>query len=315
MPFSVLKQANQSLEQFGNFSVNIDFSTVQNGNGAFVGNSYNVVSEELSFSIKSANLPYMMNGISPDNLLLISIPESVRQPCYNGILLPRNGYTLTAPRSEHYMMVPQGTRFYGIAINIDTLLSSPGFRHQDDFLEHFIKLSRHGVHSTANSRLRQTLVQMAGIASDEAAATTPLVHGDISAVIFDELVNHTMQSSPHALRLNDQARVVEKALDYIHSHPVQSLSIRDVVINTHKSVRTLEMAFAKKIGFGLKRYISLLRLHAIRKELLQHRGSKPVLISQIAKSYGVTHLSRFSQDYQRLFGELPSSTLNLAAAR
>ncbi|WP_413700559.1 helix-turn-helix domain-containing protein [Psychromonas sp. KJ10-10] len=60
-------------------------------------------------------------------------------------------------------------------------------------------------------------------------------------------------------------------------------------------------------GISPKQYIQVLRLNQVRRELLNNQDS--LTISEIAFNYGFFHLSLFSQNYKRLFGETPGQTL------
>jgi AraC family ethanolamine operon transcriptional activator len=56
-----------------------------------------------------------------------------------------------------------------------------------------------------------------------------------------------------------------------------------------------------------KQYIVATRLVGVRRALLNARpGAK---ITSVANDWGFWHLGRFSSDYKRMFGELPSQTL------
>jgi transcriptional regulator GlxA family with amidase domain len=75
------------------------------------------------------------------------------------------------------------------------------------------------------------------------------------------------------------------------------------------SRRELEYAFRTVFDESPRAYLQSLRLNAIRRALRSTRTCEPV--TRIAFDHGVTHLGRFSAQYRRLFGELPSETLTL----
>jgi len=73
--------------------------------------------------------------------------------------------------------------------------------------------------------------------------------------------------------------------------------------------RTLELAFHDYLGLSPARYAAVLRLNAMRRELL--RASADTLrVADLAQRYGIAHLGRFAGDYRKMFGELPSQTLH-----
>ena len=57
-----------------------------------------------------------------------------------------------------------------------------------------------------------------------------------------------------------------------------------------------------------KKFLQQLRLNAIKKELLAST-TKNTIISDIAFKYKFLHMSHFTSEYKKLFGQTPSSTL------
>ena len=50
------------------------------------------------------------------------------------------------------------------------------------------------------------------------------------------------------------------------------------------------------------------KLRQLREDLLRGQCRN---ITEVALDYGFSHLGRFSSDYRKLFGELPSETVRL----
>ncbi len=73
--------------------------------------------------------------------------------------------------------------------------------------------------------------------------------------------------------------------------------------------RTLELTLHDYLGLSPARYAAVLRLNAMRRELL--RASADTLrVADLAQRYGIVHLGRFAGEYRTMFGELPSQTLH-----
>ncbi len=68
--------------------------------------------------------------------------------------------------------------------------------------------------------------------------------------------------------------------------------------------RTLHKHFLRFVGIAPFAFLRRLRLAAAREALLSTTDS----VTEIATKYGVGHFGRFSADYRRYFGELPSAT-------
>jgi AraC family ethanolamine operon transcriptional activator len=72
--------------------------------------------------------------------------------------------------------------------------------------------------------------------------------------------------------------------------------------------RTLELAFQDYLGLSPARYVAVLRLNAMRRELL--RASADTLrVADLAECHGIAHLGRFAGEYRKMFGEHPRDTL------
>jgi len=71
--------------------------------------------------------------------------------------------------------------------------------------------------------------------------------------------------------------------------------------------RSMQDAFTKQLSVGPLTYLRILRLHLARRALLQRNRSAET-IGDIAANYGFWNWSRFTQQYRKQFGELPSDT-------
>jgi AraC family ethanolamine operon transcriptional activator len=74
------------------------------------------------------------------------------------------------------------------------------------------------------------------------------------------------------------------------------------------SRRYLEYAFNDAFGTSPSRYLRLLRLHEVRRRL--RKPDAPTTVTREALRLGFNHLSLFSLQYKKAFGESPSATLS-----
>ncbi|WP_164659573.1 helix-turn-helix transcriptional regulator [Tropicibacter sp. Alg240-R139] len=74
------------------------------------------------------------------------------------------------------------------------------------------------------------------------------------------------------------------------------------------SLRVLDLAFRQELGISPGRYMLQQRLQCVRSEIIQANLDR-TLIKQIAIRNGFSDLGRFAQYYRRMYGELPSQTL------
>lgn len=103
-------------------------------------------------------------------------------------------------------------------------------------------------------------------------------------------------------------RAREIALDRIG----EPLQVRDLCEATGACRSLLQKSFQTVLGTTPLNYLRVLRLDGARRRL--KRGEPGLTVTQVAEEWGFWHLSRFSQDYRRTFGELPSETLRRSGA-
>jgi AraC family ethanolamine operon transcriptional activator len=107
----------------------------------------------------------------------------------------------------------------------------------------------------------------------------------------------------------NRARVVRRADDYMRAHLGNPLSVLDLCRELDVSERTLHYAFQETRGLSPMAYVQAVRLHAVRQEL-KAAAASTATVHAIARRWGFFHTGEFAASYRRLFGELPSQTLN-----
>ena len=102
--------------------------------------------------------------------------------------------------------------------------------------------------------------------------------------------------------------LVARAKDYMRAHVDEPLTVEDLCRALRVSRRTLQYGFQDVLQISPAGYLRALRLNGARRAL---RGADPDrdCVHDIAARWGFWHLSRFADDYRRMFGELPSQTL------
>ena len=115
-----------------------------------------------------------------------------------------------------------------------------------------------------------------------------------------------------------QKKIVDRIRDYVFAHVDDPPDIADLCRHVGVSRRTLQVCFQDALGLAPSRYLRMLRLNAVRRELRVLAASgRPISIGDVAARWGFWHWSRFTENYRLLFGELPSHTVQrvLSAAR
>lgn len=107
-------------------------------------------------------------------------------------------------------------------------------------------------------------------------------------------------------------RHLQRAIDYIHEHADETITVGDLARAACVSTRALEDAFRKHRDTTPQVYLREVRLDRVRKALLHAAGSQ-TSVTEIAYRNGFLHPGRFSAYYRERFGETPSQTLRRAS--
>ena len=114
-------------------------------------------------------------------------------------------------------------------------------------------------------------------------------------------------SAPMTLPVpSTRAYIVDKAISFMEAHLNEKLPMSCICEAVRVSPRTLRYSFEQIVGVSPMQYMFSLRLHAVRRALLNGDAEKS--INRVAENFGFEHLSRFAQYYRETFGELPSET-------
>ncbi len=108
-------------------------------------------------------------------------------------------------------------------------------------------------------------------------------------------------------------QLISVAVQLIEECPEKSLSVKVLSQNVGVSERTLRSAFVEYLGMPPLKYLTLRRLHHARK-LLQRAAPEELTVSGTAALLGFWDFGRFAGTYRRLFGELPSATLQRSSS-
>jgi AraC-like DNA-binding protein len=141
-----------------------------------------------------------------------------------------------------------------------------------------------------------------------------LAIADFEQLVMTSLLLSQPHSHSEALRRRAvpiASRDVRRALEYMHEHAGEAVTLFDLVRVSGVAGRTLLKHFREHHGVSPMRYLRDLRMRRVREELLV-RGTGNV--SEVAARWGFAHLGRFAVDYRRRFGESPSATRARSAA-
>ncbi len=119
----------------------------------------------------------------------------------------------------------------------------------------------------------------------------------------------TMPAGGAVLSANSQ-RALQKAVDYIHAHASDRMTVVDIASAACVSARTLEVAFRRRYDQSPLGYVRGVQLDRVHEALRTARLAKrPVQVTDVAMANGFTHMGRFAGYYKKRFGNSPTQTL------
>jgi len=140
-----------------------------------------------------------------------------------------------------------------------------------------------------------------------------LNRGEIYEDIQNQILLHSLElfsrneliASP---RLKKKHFALGLVLEFIDAHKHRPIRVSELCSVTDVSLRTIQMLFKQELGMTLKAYLTGQRLYGVHRDLWLATQAQ-VRVSDAAKDWGFWHMSQFSSDYRKIFGELPSKTL------
>jgi len=112
-----------------------------------------------------------------------------------------------------------------------------------------------------------------------------------------------------AVSQSNKALGVRRVVEYLHHFASEVPTIAELCKVAKLSERNLQYAFKEYLGITPVRYLRLVRLNGVKRDLLLSHPQNARIVD-IALNWGFIELGRFAGEYHQLFQELPSSTLN-----
>jgi AraC-like DNA-binding protein len=103
--------------------------------------------------------------------------------------------------------------------------------------------------------------------------------------------------------------IVARFEEFLEANPNQPLYLTEICAAIAVSERTLRAACEEHLGMGPIRYLTLRRMHLVRRALLRADPSTTT-VTQLATDHGFWELGRFAVAYRAAFGESPSVSLH-----
>jgi AraC family ethanolamine operon transcriptional activator len=255
--------------------------------------------------IEKANQDIAFAATTPASRLGLCVLTATSPHCtFNGATLTPN-HVMVCPRGNGFVgKTTAGFSIYCMDLSRELLLeeieqwSSVDVIHEPRGAQNLREVVESGLAAFAQ---RQSIERYSAAAKAFKSSVSEALWRIISRTTVD-----AAQRGPQCAQ-SRTVRQLRLAQEYIDHSLTSGISVVEVCRHTGTSRRALERIFLSVLGMGPAAYIRNLQLNRVRRDLLSNEKDGES-IGDIAARYGVWHWSRFSQNYQLLFGELPSQT-------
>ena len=107
---------------------------------------------------------------------------------------------------------------------------------------------------------------------------------------------------------SNKPKHVKKAMEFMQTNFTNPLTLAEIAQAGNTCERNLTLGFKKSFNCSPMEYLKGIRLESARK-ILKRSSPLDTQVTQVAQDCGFNHMGRFSNEYLKRFGELPSESL------
>jgi len=247
--------------------------------------------------------------VHPGGRVILMPTQNAHAMSANGRRLDHVSFMVLRPGGEFCFSATNFNRWINVFVPDELLTGSDGSALADTGPS--CSLMRVPLHEAEKFRSAVEdlglIVQRQPGAFDSSAAIRTTAR-KLAGAIRDVLRGELDVTTPPGRHEVPRRQIIRKAMDFVDQQADEYLVVEDLATAAGVSERTLRTAFQDYFSVGPVRYLKLRTLHQVRSAL---KAADPSItnVTEIATQFGVWHFGRFAQDYQFLFGELPSETL------
>lgn len=148
---------------------------------------------------------------------------------------------------------------------------------------------------------------MLALATEHHPLQHPFAFKQFESSLFNALIYGQCNNSQELLQQNEKVispYFIKRTEAYIRDHLHETLNVEQLAAQAGISVRTLFNGFKNYLGTTPMAYLKELRFEQAHLELM---NNEYLSVTDVAFKWGFTHLGRFSQEYKRRYGQLPSN--------
>ena len=300
-----IRFSSRDIEQMEEQSIYWDLRLKQFTPGKFNGEIYAYHTKNIQLSFSSRSTGCFARGSVPAGTTTISFPISNKyQSYYRGHPLEENQAWALLPGEEIEFLSLFPSSLFTIAISTDLLekqaIAITGKSFNELRTQERLQMNPLGYENRTKyffsvfRKLRQSPLKLEEWEEE-------LIEKQIIEIILLGIDSHGEE-----LKMTERLNAAKRAELYIRKNLKNTPAIPELCHTIGASERTLYLGFKERFGVSPKTFIKTVQLNGAHLDLLNNHSGKS--ISEIATKWEFFHLGRFSQQYHKLFGNLPSET-------
>ncbi|GBG12551.1 AraC family transcriptional regulator, ethanolamine operon transcriptional activator [Novimethylophilus kurashikiensis] len=286
---------------------NQDYAQISSG--AFSGYVSDMRFEDVHLFLEYTSQSLYQSGRLDDDTVAIGIPLTAQ---HQGMFC---GSVSTA-ESMHVFSGDDGFEFFspgelvmgGISVSRSALLNSLAPQEQQWLMQHDGQAHVQSLDPAKVQAVREFMSGVFHLVGQtpeilENRQITASMRSTVLGLLADCLIDSQQLQSEH-LSPSKCWHIVSESRALVHSRSENPVSVAELCQHLGVSRRTLQYSFQNLLNTSPVAYLRSQRLNGTRRMLKQG-----VSVTDAATAWGFWHFGHFSQEYKKLFGELPSDTL------
>jgi AraC family ethanolamine operon transcriptional activator len=309
--FSVETQESHSFEDLTTIQYGWRFSVSQLGPSEEVSSVTLYQTPHIGYTRSHYSAAYDQRLHARKGMLSFGLldPDNPATWAYNQ-LIPNNALTVFPHEEDFKAASPAGFRGNGMHFSEDFMvkLAEQIYKRPLGLL-----VPEAGIYTTSPEillALRKELHKWQQLATYGANVRPAIVarrEESLALAVIDALIDEKYFENESSSK---SERSMSLALEIIHDSELENISAAELCKHAGCSQRLLERSFIKRFSVTPKKYIKCLRLAQVNRGLRNFEAQDCESIIELAGIQGFWHMGQFAADYRRIYGELPSATLN-----
>lgn len=287
-----------------------DLDAIQNSEGIYT-NSHQIVNlPKLQIGLRSMNCATIHNGVLLQDAYYIVIPKDNCDTYINGKQVGLAQFFIVKPGEEVSTLFPQNFSAAIICIPVSSLAdcvdeNSLMLLHKSYEL---LRLDYLGTPKFNNLNKKLTTIVNFTVKNYHILSQQSLVDAQESILLTLTQLLFPILDGMNSIKIKkcNHYEIVKLSLLYLKAKDNHIISIPELAKVCGCSIRNLEYAFKSILQITPKQFLIKRRLNMIHKLFCQKNN---IMIKDVASSFGIVNVGRFSQDYYKMFGCYPSETL------